>query len=181
LRALPQHFLAFLAWSVIFLCGCANRQPAVLQQPSGPPIQAHDSQTSEPVVMPPQSSPDRPAVIEILTPTNGTDFDPYLRTLVASVKSKWYSLMPADARMGARGVVIIRFGVRHDGTLNPGGPQIEQSSANRVLDDAALAGISSSAPFLPLPSQFKGPIIELRFGFYYNVPIRGASAPKVPN
>jgi hypothetical protein len=32
-----------------------------------------------------------------------------------------------------------------------------------------LAAIRSSVPFEPLPSQFKGPNIELRAVFFYNI------------
>ena len=30
-------------------------------------------------------------------------------------------------------------------------------------------GITGAAPYPPLPKDFKGPFLELRFGFYYNL------------
>jgi TonB family protein len=36
------------------------------------------------------------------------------------------------------------------------------------LDRAAWGGITASSPFPPLPNEFKGPYLALRFHFYYN-------------
>jgi len=42
------------------------------------------------------------------------------------------------------------------------------SSGHVPLDRAAWGGISASNPFPPLPEQFKGDYLALRFGFSYN-------------
>jgi len=42
------------------------------------------------------------------------------------------------------------------------------SSGDDALDRAAWGGISASNPFPPLPSEFTGPYLALRFRFYYN-------------
>jgi hypothetical protein len=34
-----------------------------------------------------------------------------------------------------------------------------------------VSSIQAPNPFPPLPAQFKGPYIELRFTYYYNLPI----------
>jgi outer membrane biosynthesis protein TonB len=41
-----------------------------------------------------------------------------------------------------------------------------------ALDRAAVAGISASNPFPPLPAEFRGEQIRLQFTFLYNVPAR---------
>ena len=41
-------------------------------------------------------------------------------------------------------------------------------SGDVALDRAAWAGISGSNPFPPLPTDFTGPYLALRFRFYYN-------------
>jgi outer membrane biosynthesis protein TonB len=46
--------------------------------------------------------------------------------------------------------------------------KLVSSSGDIALDRAAWAGISGSIPFQPLPPNFKGEYISLRFKFYYN-------------
>ena len=44
-----------------------------------------------------------------------------------------------------------------------------QSGAD-ALDQAAVAAISASNPFPPLPAEFKGDHVVLQLNFAYNVP-----------
>ena len=46
------------------------------------------------------------------------------------------------------------------------------TSGDVALDRAAWGGITASNPFPPLPGQFGGQYLALRFHFYYN-PDRG--------
>ena len=46
---------------------------------------------------------------------------------------------------------------------------IATPSGSESLDRAAVAGISASVPFPPLPSEYKGQQIRLQFAFKYNV------------
>jgi len=48
-------------------------------------------------------------------------------------------------------------------------PVIETGSGYKTLDDAAVAAIVASAPFEQFPEAFKGPNVELRVIFLYNV------------
>lgn len=109
--------------------------------------------------------------VSILTPTNGVDFDPYLRRLVAIVKRNWYAVMPESALMGDRGVVSITFHINRDGSMPTIDPLMERTSGKEPLDAAALSAIRTSSPFEPLPQEFKGPDIQLRFVFFYNLPV----------
>jgi outer membrane biosynthesis protein TonB len=45
-------------------------------------------------------------------------------------------------------------------------------SGTDALDRAAVAGISASDPFPPLPSEYKGERVVLQFNFAYNMPRR---------
>ncbi len=45
---------------------------------------------------------------------------------------------------------------------------LEFPSGDVSLDRAAWGGIKC-APYPPLPKDFKGSFLELRFGFYYNL------------
>ena len=47
--------------------------------------------------------------VRMLTPDEGVDFSKYLDGVVASVKRKWYAVMPASALDGDKGRVTIQF------------------------------------------------------------------------
>ena len=46
--------------------------------------------------------------------------------------------------------------------------KITKPSGNIALDRAAWGGIVASVPFAPLPEEFRGPYLALRFHFDYN-------------
>jgi hypothetical protein len=50
--------------------------------------------------------------------------------------------------------------------------RITSPSGDVSLDRAAWGGITASNPFAPLPGEFHGPYLALRFHFYYN-PAKG--------
>ncbi len=111
---------------------------------------------------------------EVLSDTMGVDFEPYLRRVVNDVRVNWYSLIPDSAMPPflKKGKVMIEFVIEPNG--NVAGMHIVEgnSSGDVSLDRAAWGGITKSNPFQPLPREFKGPYLRLRFRFYYN-PERG--------
>jgi len=109
--------------------------------------------------------------VTMLTPTEGVDFDSYLRRLVDSVRRNWYAIMPESALMGDKGIVVLTFHVNRDGSVSGVEPVLERTSGKQPLDAAAMSSIRASSPFEPLPQQFKGPNIELRFIYFYNLPV----------
>src|SRR5437879_4952721 len=109
--------------------------------------------------------------VQMLTPTEGVDFNDYLARVVASVKRNWYSVMPESVDLGEKGKVILRFRIMSNGTVPNAEPQLEGSSGKEPLDRAASSSIRTSSPFEPLPPAFSGPFIELRFIFLYNLPL----------
>jgi hypothetical protein len=119
----------------------------------------------------PGSGPGMQGGVSILTPTNGVDFNPYLARLVAIVRRNWYAVMPESALMGDRGIVSITFHINRDGSMPVIDPVMERTSGKEPLDAAAMSSIRTSSPFEPLPQQFKGPDIQLRFVFFYNLPV----------
>jgi outer membrane biosynthesis protein TonB len=112
--------------------------------------------------------------VSILTPTEGVDFNSYINRLVAKVKQNWYTVMPESAYMGDKGIVAVTFRINRDGSFPGEALSLERTSGKDPLDTAAVSAIRSSNPFDPLPPQFKGPYIELRFIFFYNTPIDNA-------
>lgn len=109
--------------------------------------------------------------VSILTPTEGVDFNSYINRLLATVKRNWYAVMPESAMMGDKGIVVITFHINRDGSVPMPDPNLERTSGKEPLDVAAMSSIRTSNPFEPLPPQFKGPFIELRFIFFYNLPV----------
>ena len=111
------------------------------------------------------------AGVEILSDTQGVDFNDYLRRVYITVKQNWFAVMPASVQLGEQGVVSLQFKIMRDGSVPDGDPQRVFGSGKEPLDRAAISSIRASNPFPTLPAQFKGPYIELRFTYYYNLPI----------
>jgi TonB family protein len=97
----------------------------------------------------------------------GVDFKPYLIRILALVRRNWFAVIPESARLGNRGLVQLQFIIDRNGQV----PKlvIATPSGSEALDRAAVAGISASVPFPPLPGEFKGREIRLQFAFKYNV------------
>ncbi len=110
--------------------------------------------------------------MDILSDTMGVDFSSYLQRVLVAVRENWYSLIPEVARppLMKRGKVSIEFAILKNGQV--AGLRIVGPSGDISLDRAAYGGISASNPFQPLPNEFKGEYLALRFHFYYN-PQRG--------
>jgi TonB family protein len=106
--------------------------------------------------------------LELLSDPQGVDFRPYLKRILAIVRRNWFAVIPESARFGRRGRTLVQFSISRDGRV----PKLVISgpSGTEALDRAAVAGISASNPFPPLPPEFKGDVIRLQFGFSYNMP-----------
>jgi TonB family protein len=107
--------------------------------------------------------------MSILTDTEGVDFDSYMRRLHDIVLKNWSAVLPESYYMGDKGIVVITFHIDRNGAIHVTDPVLERTSGKEALDRAVLAAIRTSVPFEPLPSQFKGPFIELRAAFFYNM------------
>lgn len=105
--------------------------------------------------------------LQLLSDPQGVDFKPYLIRILATVRRNWLAIIPESARMGRRGKVQLQFIVEKNGTV----PKlvIAMPSGAEALDRAAVAGISASVPFPPLPPEFKGNEVRLQFAFTYNM------------
>jgi TonB family protein len=106
--------------------------------------------------------------LELLSDPQGVDFRPYLVQILAAVRRNWMAVMPESVQLGRRGRVGIQFSISRNGSV-PKLVIVTYSGAD-ALDRAAVAGISASNPFPPLPSEFKGDRIVLQFNFAYNMP-----------
>jgi TonB family protein len=106
--------------------------------------------------------------MDVLSDTMGVDFGPYLQRVLRDVKLNWYNLIPEAARppLMKRGKVSIEFAIMKDGRVQ--GLTLTGTSGDVSLDRAAWGGITASNPFPPLPGEFRGDYLALRFHFYYN-------------
>lgn len=106
--------------------------------------------------------------MEVLSDTQGVDFGPYLAQVVQIVKRNWYSLIPESAAspFNKKGKVSIEFAITKNGQIEA--LAIVKGSGEVALDRAAFGGIQFSNPFPPLPREFTGPYLGLRFIFFYN-------------
>jgi TonB family protein len=106
---------------------------------------------------------------EILTDTMGVDFGPYLTRVVQIVKQNWYTLMPPSVYppILKQGKLSLEFVILKDGKVS--GMAVRTSSGYVELDRAAWGSITASTPFPPLPKEFPGQILGLRFYYFYNL------------
>ncbi len=108
------------------------------------------------------------SALELLSDPQGVDFRPYLIQVLAAVRRNWQAVTPESARLGLQGRTAIMFSISKTGSV----PKlvISMPSGRDALDRAAVAGISASNPFPPLPAEFKGVEIRLQLVFSYNMP-----------
>jgi TonB family protein len=106
--------------------------------------------------------------IEMLTDTEGVDFNDYLRRVYIIVKGNWFAVMPSSVQLGDNGEVSLTFKIYQNGSVVDSDPRLVYGSGKEPLDRAAVSSIRASNPFPPLPGQFKAPYIELRYTYCYN-------------
>lgn len=107
---------------------------------------------------------------EILTDTEGVDFKPYLAEVHRITDKAWQPYIPKAVNPPTlqRGTLVIRFKILGSGEVGPKSMVLEGRSGHTKLDRAAWYSISGSK-YPPLPKEFKGPFIELRVVFMYNM------------
>jgi TonB family protein len=107
--------------------------------------------------------------VDILSDTRGVDFGPYVKQVIQATRGAWLKVIPESARppQEKQGSVGIRFKIDPMGRVS--GMVLEHPSGDIGLDRAAWRGITGASPYPPLPAEFAGPYLELRFGFFYNL------------
>lgn len=99
--------------------------------------------------------------------TQWYEWGDYATSMIRKIRYHWYNNMPALVRMGVKGVVVIRFTIRRDGSITD--IEILQSSTHPPFDFAARKAIELSSPLQPLPADFPKPTERVTAGFYYNL------------
>ena len=90
------------------------------------------------------------------------DFGPYMRELQRKIKLNWD---PPKGNESKR--VVLLFKIAKDGRLLT--CRVLKSSGLQSADAAALKAVELTAPFKPLPADYRGQSIDIQFTFDYNV------------
>ena len=90
------------------------------------------------------------------------DFGPYMKELQRRIKMNWD---PPKGNESKR--VILLFSIARDGRLL--NVKVHRSSGLEAADRAAIDAVKLTAPFRPLPPEFKGNSVDIQFTFDYNV------------
>lgn len=112
----------------------------------------------------PDFSVERPT---ILSDTQGVDFGPWLTAVYYRVRNNWYSVIPQVYRSGLKGVVVIVFDVRRNGSLED--LEIVRGSNFSPYDRAAISSLKLSEPLPNFPDAFKKDRLTLQFTYLYNI------------
>ena len=112
----------------------------------------------------PDFSVERPT---ILSDTQGVNFGPWLTAVYFRVRNNWYSVIPQVYRSGLKGVVVIVFDVRRNGSLKD--LEIVRSSSFSPYDRAAVSSLKLSEPLPNFPDAFTKDRLTLQFTYFYNI------------
>ncbi len=91
------------------------------------------------------------------------DINPWAEKVVNNIQAKW--VLPELSVKPENRIVALLLQVDRDGQLLS--LKITNSTANELLDQAALSAVKLSAPFPPLPADFPGKILEFSLIFTY--------------
>jgi TonB family protein len=110
---------------------------------------------------------------QILSDTQGVDFGPYMQKVIRETYRTWDPLIPEEVNppILKRGEVEIIFAILPNGRVEAKDPlnmRLTGRSGDVALDRAAWGAIQG-ADFPPLPREFHGPYLQLRFRFQYNI------------
>jgi protein TonB len=84
-----------------------------------------------------------------------------MNNLQKNIKSNWN-----PPKINKSKKVTLLFKVGKDGQLLA--LKVYKSSGNSLMDKAALKAVKNTAPFAPLPREFKGKAVDIQFDFAYN-------------
>jgi TonB family protein len=106
--------------------------------------------------------------VDILSDTQGVNFEPYLQRILREIYQQWLPLIPEEARppLMKQGVTQIRFTINPDGSI--AAMHLDGSTHDEALNRAAWGSITGVGQFPPLPKQFHGPNLELRIHYLVN-------------
>lgn len=105
---------------------------------------------------------------QVLSDTMGVDFTKYLERTVRDLERNWEPLLPEETAppLYKKGDTYIIVTILPDGTI--GNIEFDGSSHDEAIDRSAWGSVQSEGQFPPLPSQFHGPNLVVRYHFNVN-------------
>ncbi|MBW4688962.1 MAG: TonB C-terminal domain-containing protein [Komarekiella atlantica HA4396-MV6] len=91
-----------------------------------------------------------------------TDLGPYLKELQRQVRQQWIPELTQSSRRS-----VLHFTVNRSGQVS--NLRIARTSGFGVTDEAAVSAVKRAAPFIPLPTSYRGNNISIEFTFVINV------------
>jgi colicin import membrane protein len=88
-------------------------------------------------------------------------FQWYLTAVQRKVYEQW--TQPLSTAPGQKAVIV--FEIARSGEIVRA--RVEKTSGDAAYDLAALRAVTAANPLPPLPSEFKGNVIRVHFGFEY--------------
>jgi outer membrane biosynthesis protein TonB len=114
--------------------------------------------------------------VDILSDTQGVNFQPYLGRIIRLIYEQWIPLLPEETRppLNKSGFTALRITIMPDGNIHVqdgvhNGLVLDSSSHDEALDRAAWGSVTGVGQFPPLPKQFHGPNLELRIHYLVNI------------
>lgn len=107
-------------------------------------------------------SPGNPKGLPGIDAIKEPDFGPYMKELQRRIKMNWE---PPKGNESKR--VVLLFKIARDGRLIS--HRVYKSSGLPAADRAAMQAVELTAPFKPLPPEYKGDSVDIQFTFDYNV------------
>jgi TonB family protein len=103
--------------------------------------------------------------VDILSDTQGVNFNPYLQKILREIYEQWVPLLPDETRppISKTGTTLIRFTIMPDGRVSA--MNLDGSTHDDAINKAAWGSINAVGQFPPLPKEFHGPNLELRIDF----------------
>jgi outer membrane biosynthesis protein TonB len=114
--------------------------------------------------------------LEIVTPTKGVDFSPYITKLIQSLKQNVQAHLPESASNGKKGIVTLQVQLQKDGSVAEGYPVavtgvgVTTSAAYKEMEAASIAAVRATAPYGPLPEPYPSSTVMLKITFFFNIP-----------
>ncbi len=94
--------------------------------------------------------------------TKEADFDSYIKELQIKIKQNWDPPKGTESKR-----VVVIFKIARDGRLIS--HRVYKSSGLAAADRAAMHAVELTAPFKPLPPEYKGDSVDIQFTFDCNV------------
>jgi len=95
----------------------------------------------------------------------GDRYGTYVNAITRAISNNWLKSM-VDSRVQRAPRVYLTFEIARDGRISS--VEVQQSSGVPTLDRSAMRAVLASDPLPPLPSDYRGSDIKVRFYFEYS-------------